>query len=210
MTGDVGQWSRKKLEKLNNGFVEAMRAVHPQSETPIKAWRPKMVRVPLKKASPPTRAEVAVPLPEVPGTASIKSIARQVAHKHGLKIADLKSPRKYRDLSRARQEAFWRCYLELPHKSLPQIGRWFGGRDHSTVLHGYRQHERREQAKQAARSNGANPSSISTVRQHVIHKPPRWSRKDKPILELDCRSGQGTDDPAPAQVPPAGELGYPA
>lgn len=67
------------------------------------------------------------------------SIIAEVARKHGLKVADLKGPRRNRPYVRARQEAMYRCYRETDN-SLPAIGRAFGNRDHTTVLHGIRRH----------------------------------------------------------------------
>lgn len=66
---------------------------------------------------------------------AIKIIA-ETADRHGLKVSALKSNIRYREVVRARQEAMARLYLERPDLSLPAIGRLFGGRDHTTVLHG--------------------------------------------------------------------------
>ena len=74
-----------------------------------------------------------------------KKIARQVALKHGCNIKEMRSIRRDKMIVAARHEAFWRCHKELC-MSLPQIGRVFGDRDHTTVLHGIRQHEKRMQA----------------------------------------------------------------
>ena len=71
-----------------------------------------------------------------------RRIGIEVAQKHGFKLIDLQSPRRETALVRARHEAFWRCLTETT-MSYPQIGRHFGGRDHTTVLHGYRQHQKR-------------------------------------------------------------------
>lgn len=71
-----------------------------------------------------------------------RTIARDVAAKHGLPLSDLMSIRRNRTAVAARHEAFWRCRMETT-LSLPQIGHRFGGRDHSTVLHGLRKHAQR-------------------------------------------------------------------
>jgi hypothetical protein len=71
-----------------------------------------------------------------------KQIARQVAAKHKVSVKDLVSPRRDRPSVLARHEAFWRCKKETT-MSLPLIGRRFGGRDHTTVLHGIKAHARR-------------------------------------------------------------------
>lgn len=70
-----------------------------------------------------------------------KIIALEVAKKHGLTLNDLMSIRRDQASVNARYEAFWRCRHETT-MSLPQIGRRFGNRDHTTVLHGIQKHEK--------------------------------------------------------------------
>jgi chromosomal replication initiator protein len=53
----------------------------------------------------------------------------------GVSISDLESPSRKQPLARARQVAMYVC-RELTDLSLPKIGSLFGGRDHTTVLHG--------------------------------------------------------------------------
>jgi hypothetical protein len=71
-----------------------------------------------------------------------KRIAIDVARKHGVSFLDLISPRRSQTIVVARHECFWRCRNETT-MSLPQIGKRFGGRDHTTVLHGVKKHEQR-------------------------------------------------------------------
>ncbi len=72
------------------------------------------------------------------GTLSIwQRITVQVAERHGLGSTDLTGPDRTRLRSWARQEAWYRIAAETA-LSLPAIGRHFGGRDHTTVLHGIR------------------------------------------------------------------------
>ena len=54
-----------------------------------------------------------------------------------IRIVDLKSVRRTREIVRPRQEAMWLSKL-FTTQSLPEIGRRFGGRDHTTVLHAVR------------------------------------------------------------------------
>lgn len=69
-------------------------------------------------------------------------VAKEVATKHGVTVKELRSARRDRVVVAARHEAFWRCSKDLA-MTLPQIGRCFGDRDHTTVLHGVRMHEKR-------------------------------------------------------------------
>lgn len=82
------------------------------------------------------------------GTPRWKAIALEVAAKHGVRFNDLLSTRRNRASVAARHEAFWRCREET-NMTLPQIGRMFGGRDHSTVTHGIQKHEKRMGAANA-------------------------------------------------------------
>ncbi|HSX82529.1 MAG TPA: helix-turn-helix domain-containing protein, partial [Candidatus Saccharimonadia bacterium] len=61
-------------------------------------------------------------------------IQQTVAAHFGLKMSELRSKRRQRALVFPRQVAMYLC-RELTEVSLPEIGRHFGGRDHTTVLH---------------------------------------------------------------------------
>jgi chromosomal replication initiator protein len=73
-----------------------------------------------------------------------RQIAEEVAERHGLTFAELLEPTHRWRVSHARQEAFALCYAHRRPRShcdsysLPEIGRFFGGKDHTTVLHGIR------------------------------------------------------------------------
>jgi chromosomal replication initiator protein len=68
---------------------------------------------------------------------SIENIQKTVADYFKLRVADLLSKRRSRSVARPRQIAMTLA-KELTNHSLPEIGNAFGGRDHTTVLHGYR------------------------------------------------------------------------
>lgn len=71
-----------------------------------------------------------------------KQIAKFVAEKHGLTLEQLVGRTRSDDVVKARHEVFYRLRKETTW-SLPRIGRFIGGRDHTTVLHGIRKHEMR-------------------------------------------------------------------
>ncbi len=71
-----------------------------------------------------------------------KRITLEVCEKYGVRFNEIISPRRDRAICHARHEAFWRCKNETT-MSFPAIGRRFGGRDHTTVLHGVKKHEQR-------------------------------------------------------------------
>ena len=68
---------------------------------------------------------------------TIDNIQRVVAEYYKLKMSDMLSKRRSRSIARPRQIAMTLA-KELTNHSLPEIGDAFGGRDHTTVLHGCR------------------------------------------------------------------------
>ncbi|HWA61777.1 MAG TPA: chromosomal replication initiator protein DnaA [Caulobacteraceae bacterium] len=71
---------------------------------------------------------------------TIDDIQKACAEYYGMKQADLISERRNRSIARPRQAAMWLA-KQLTTRSLPDIGRRFGGRDHTTVLHAVRRIE---------------------------------------------------------------------
>ncbi len=65
---------------------------------------------------------------------TIDEIQRKVADYYALKMTDLLSARRAREVARPRQVAMYLA-KKLTPRSLPEIGRRFGGRDHTTVMH---------------------------------------------------------------------------
>jgi len=65
---------------------------------------------------------------------TIDEIIRKVSEHYNLRMSDMISARRSRVISRPRQVAMFLAKT-LTSKSLPEIGRRFGGRDHTTVIH---------------------------------------------------------------------------
>ncbi|MGY8985550.1 MAG: chromosomal replication initiator protein DnaA [Sphingomonadales bacterium] len=65
---------------------------------------------------------------------TIDDIQRQVAEYYNLRLAELLSARRARNIARPRQVAMY-LSKQMTQRSLPEIGRKFGGRDHTTVMH---------------------------------------------------------------------------
>jgi len=76
------------------------------------------------------------------GRLTWRQIARDVAVKHDLTLADLIGPSRLAPVVKARHEAMHRVRRETSH-SLPRIGQLFGGRDHTTVMNAVRRHAQR-------------------------------------------------------------------
>ncbi len=83
---------------------------------------------------------------------SIDEIQTQVAEHYRIRKAEMTSARRAREVARPRQVAMY-LSKQLTPKSLPDIGRRFGGRDHTTVIHAVRQIEK---------LRAATPSSTPT------------------------------------------------
>lgn len=71
---------------------------------------------------------------------SIEDIQKQVAEHYNIKVSDMHSARRSRVVARPRQVAMY-LSKRLTSKSLPEIGRKFGGKDHTTVMHAVRRIE---------------------------------------------------------------------
>jgi chromosomal replication initiator protein len=71
---------------------------------------------------------------------TIEDIQKLVAEHYSIRIADMHSARRARAVARPRQVAMYLA-KQLTPRSLPEIGRKFGGRDHTTVMHAIRKIE---------------------------------------------------------------------
>jgi chromosomal replication initiator protein len=71
---------------------------------------------------------------------TIEEIQKCVAEHFNVKVSDMHSARRARAVARPRQVAMYLAKMLTP-RSLPEIGRKFGGRDHTTVMHAVRKIE---------------------------------------------------------------------
>ena len=71
---------------------------------------------------------------------TIEEIQKRVAEHYNIRLADMHSARRARAVARPRQIAMYLA-KQLTARSLPEIGRKFGGRDHTTVMHAVRKVE---------------------------------------------------------------------
>ncbi len=71
---------------------------------------------------------------------TIDEIQRKVSDHYNIRLSDMIGPRRVRTIARPRQVAMY-LSKQLTSRSLPEIGRRFGGRDHTTVMHGVRRIE---------------------------------------------------------------------
>ncbi|MFK7939496.1 MAG: chromosomal replication initiator protein DnaA [Roseovarius sp.] len=71
---------------------------------------------------------------------SIEEIQRRVAEHFNIRLSEMIGPKRLRTIARPRQMAMYLC-KQMTSRSLPEIGRRFGGRDHTTVMHGVKRIE---------------------------------------------------------------------
>lgn len=71
---------------------------------------------------------------------TIEEIQRKVAEHYNIRLSDMIGPKRLRAVARPRQVAMY-LSKQLTPRSLPEIGRRFGGRDHTTIMHGVRKIE---------------------------------------------------------------------
>jgi chromosomal replication initiator protein len=71
---------------------------------------------------------------------TVEEIQRKVAEHYNIRLSDMIGPKRLRNIARPRQVAMYLA-KHLTSRSLPEIGRRFGGRDHTTIMHGVRKIE---------------------------------------------------------------------
>ncbi|SFB43812.1 chromosomal replication initiator protein DnaA [Clostridium frigidicarnis] len=94
---------------------------------------------------------------------TIDLIQDVVANYHNLRIEDLKSQRRTRNVSFPRQIAMYLC-RKLTDMSLPKIGEEFGGRDHTTVIHAY------EKISEGLKVDEALQTKVSEITKKLTDK----------------------------------------
>jgi chromosomal replication initiation ATPase DnaA len=99
---------------------------------------------------------------------SIRAIQETVCKEFGLEAFDMRSPSRSRRVARPRQVALYLART-LTNRSLPEIARYFGDRDHTTILHGVRripelmrQHPGFAEQVERARINASAAVSLTT------------------------------------------------
>ena len=84
-----------------------------------------------------TQDSLADILREADRKVTIDEIQRKVCEHYNIRLSDMIGPRRLRTIARPRQIAMYLA-KQMTSRSLPEIGRHFGKRDHTTVMHGVR------------------------------------------------------------------------
>ena len=93
---------------------------------------------------------------------TIQNIQKMVAEYFKIRVSDLSAKSRSRQVTRPRQIAM-ALAKELTHHSLPEIGKEFGGRDHSTVIHACRKVSELIETDPRIKEDYANLSRILTT-----------------------------------------------
>ena len=88
---------------------------------------------------------------------TIEGIQKFVADYYQLKLGELKSRNNSKSIAMPRQIAMYLC-KSLTNASLPEIGKSFGGKHHSTVIHSIRKIEALRQTRRKFQHTLSTPS----------------------------------------------------
>ncbi len=124
------------LQFLADRFTDSVRELEGALNTLVARVGADVARLTLDEAQGILRPHLACNERKV----TVDTIQKTVSEHYGLKQADLISERRARAVARPRQVAMWLA-KQITTRSLPDIGRRFGGRDHTTVLHAVRRIE---------------------------------------------------------------------
>ncbi|MBK5281578.1 MAG: chromosomal replication initiator protein DnaA [Nitrospiraceae bacterium] len=92
---------------------------------------------------------------------SMDDIQETVGARFHVKVADLKSRRRSKTLVYPRQIAMYLC-RELTDSSYPEIGRQFGGKDHTTIIHACKQ------VIKAKDNDGALSATLDSLKEQIL------------------------------------------
>lgn len=124
------------LREHHGCVVEQIEIVHEVGPSPpLRDRLPPVQPISLDEAFRRAWQFVEGPKPIIAG--KVELIQRAVLTFYPFTMADLKSVRRTAAVVRARQIAMY-LVKDMTSRSLPEIGRQFGGRDHTTVLHAHR------------------------------------------------------------------------
>lgn len=94
---------------------------------------------------------------------AMDDIQEAVCAQFHVKMSELKSRRRSKTLVHPRQIAMFLC-RELTDASYPEIGRQFGGKDHTTIIHACRQ------VSKAKEADTALQTTLETLKEHILRR----------------------------------------
>lgn len=136
------QDARSKAIALSDQMLGRLMRFHPERAVTPKNPLPAFIEAPIPAPTPPPAIVVTIPttkaIEEVCyiGQPSIKAIQLAVCQFYEIPIRSMLSLRRDAVVIQARHVAMY-LSRELTDRSFPEIGRLFGGKDHSTIVHAY-------------------------------------------------------------------------
>ncbi len=142
--------SATELQRASGAALDEIRAEADRIVAEAKAEAMEIVAIALADARAQAEAIVGgavmmlyakdvADVPEVPAPMPlVAEIIRTTAERHGISVRTLLGKRNARHVVLARREAMAAAYVARPDISLPELGRLFGNRDHSAILHAAR------------------------------------------------------------------------
>ena len=94
---------------------------------------------------------------------TVEAIKAEVAAAYRIPVNDIESPSRKKELVHARQLAIY-LSRELTDSSFPSLGRSFGGRDHTTIMHSY------QKMQELLRQIPLLRSEIESLRSTILNK----------------------------------------
>jgi hypothetical protein len=139
----------------------------------MKRWykpepKPEPVPLPLPPAPKPKRRlpdsfeQWLARWPDLGPALNTRLIIEAVAAHYGMNRRELMLRTHQRHIAFARQVAMWLSIKLIHNVSLPQVGRWFGGYDHTTVMHA------RNKIERLVGEDHDLAGEVETIRQHII------------------------------------------
>jgi hypothetical protein len=147
----------------------ALMLAPPGDTGPFSPWR---VHAVVADGGEPLPVDARLVSVSWPGRDRVEDILRVVSTHFGVPAADILSERRHRDVTRARQTGMYLSHKLTSH-SLSEIGRRFGNRNHTVVLHAIRTIDR-EVAENVNRRNEVE--HLQELVTRLAWKPARGSR----------------------------------
>jgi hypothetical protein len=134
---DLEHYIHQRNETCSRELLEALKANHGLPDNDNPAPPPAVVLPPIPNPIIAEASRIAFPK----YMSRVEAIQRSTLTEFpSLTVTDIRSQRRTKAVVRARQIAMYLSKM-MTGQSLPELGRRFGGRDHTTVLHGVRKIE---------------------------------------------------------------------
>ncbi|HPD06444.1 MAG TPA: chromosomal replication initiator protein DnaA [Candidatus Bipolaricaulis sp.] len=111
----------------------------------------------------PAMLEEILPKEDLSRKLTVEAIKAEVAAAYRIPVSDIESPSRKKELVQARQIAIYLA-RELTETSFPALGRAFGGRDHTTIMHSY------QKMQELLRQIPLLRSEIESLRATILKK----------------------------------------